>query len=218
MGHVGTVAFGIVDREIALLSEAIPEYFYFYGYTSPLSDIPGYVYSLVRLLRKLKRVERERRVLIDTTGWISGYSAFSLKLLKLELFRPDAVILIGSEVFDWYSYIKGFVKEVFLLLPSQYVVPKDMLRREKNRIAITIKYFSEKPLVKLEKNLIPCVGKYSTLEEGRLVGFLDSRFETLATGWVVKDQGKEVLLHIYKQYEGKVSFLKIGDKVGGRNG
>ncbi len=203
-----------MDREVSLLSDITPKYFHFYGYISPQVDPFGYIFSLERLTKRLKGEERVDKILIDTTGWISGFMAFSLKLLKVELFRPELVVLIGEEVFHWYHYIRKMVKEVFLFYPSRYVISKDRERREKNRIAITLKYFLGKPVFRLKKSLLLTLGKYQDLSEGRIVGFFDSKFETLATGWIIRDVGEEIVLSVHKQFPGKVSFVKVGDKIG----
>ena len=214
IGHPGLVAYGFVDREISLLSDIVPKYFHFYGYVSPQVDPFGYIFSLRKLVKRLKGEKRTDKTLIDTTGWISGYIAFSLKLLKIELFRPELVVLIGEEVFNWYHYVRKLVKEVFLFYPSRYVVNKDRERREKNRLAITLRYFHEKPMVRLKKDLLLTLGRYQDLSEGRIIGFFDHNFETLATGWIIRDLGEEVILNIYRQFSGKVSFVKVGDKIG----
>lgn len=213
IGHPGTVAFGSTSCKVDTLFDVIPEYFWFYGFFSPGVDLPGYILGLYKLKRRLlEYLSKEDHLLIDTTGWITGYVALSLKLLKIKLFTPKLVVLLGKDAFKLREFISSMGIDSVMINPSANVVVKSFRERALNRYKAVERNFSGKPIVKFSKFKYALIGKGYDLT-GRIVGFMDRSMETLVSGWVVKEEDGEVYAKFIKQFDGSISFLKVGEKV-----
>ncbi|BAT72475.1 hypothetical protein TST_1691 [Thermosulfidibacter takaii ABI70S6] len=210
VGPVGTVGAVQVDREFALLEELTPHYLEFFGFLAPSFEVMSYVWAVSRLAFKL--VDKNPLV-IDTTGWVAGYEAFSLKMIKISLFKPDAVVLVGQHLKGWKRAIEKVVPKVLLVQPSKYVVAKDKRRRKINRYAATAKYFEKCPVVRLSLSDIGVWTRSMANLKYVLVGGFGRDFETVSVGWIVGAEEDSLLARISVIKKERPVIWKIGQQV-----
>ncbi len=211
IGPVGTLGAVLVENSnFTLFSELEPVVLEFFGYLAPSFDLISYVWCLKKLASGLKKFDK---VVIDTTGWVAGYDAFSLKLVKAEIFGVDVVVLIGEGIFKWERAFSSVGFDVLKVLPSKFVVPKDRKRRRVNRYAATESFFKNKPLVKMRLSEHGLWIRSAKDLKYSLLGGFDREFNTVAVGWIMEHQVDEIVvkLHILKKV--KPSLLRIGQKV-----
>ncbi len=72
-----------------------PEKFYFVGAVTPASSIVEFLTGIFKIYRYLE--DKNGKVLIDTTGYIRDRNAISLKIHKIEILKPDFVILLERD-------------------------------------------------------------------------------------------------------------------------
>ena len=119
--------------------------FYFVGGLSPR---PSYLETLTgtRLMVDRARETEADFIVVDTTGYIHGPPAVSLKQHKIELIRPDHLIGIGRAIeleqitacYNQQAWI-----EMHQLLPHRSVRSKSSDTRNRHRKARFDAYFSE---------------------------------------------------------------------------
>ncbi len=210
VGPVGTVGAVEVKRDFTLLKELEPDYVEFFGYFAPSFDLSGYVWTLSKLSKAL---EGKKRLLIDTTGWVAGYEAFSLKLIKVHLFRPDAVIFVGERFLKWENLFKRIGVHTFVVAPSRYVVGKDKRRRRINRYASTEAYFEDKKLIRINLSQYPVWAKSMGDLRHSIIGGFNRHLETVSVGWVVDQQEGGLLVRLSVLRPERPVVWKVGQKV-----
>ncbi len=210
VGPVGTVAAAQASGEFTLLEELEPSLIEFFGYVAPSFDMGWYVSVLHRLAFRLKD---EAPLIIDTTGWVAGYEAFSLKLMKARLFAVDTVILVGKGFENWRVPFEALGVRVFVVEPSSLVVPKDKSKRRINRYAATEAYFRDKPAVKMDLSQYPVWCRFVKDVKFCLLGGLSRGLGTVSVGWVISQEGTELVVKLSVLKKVKPAIIKIGQKV-----
>lgn len=212
IGPVGTLGIAEAEAGFTLLGELEPQFLFFTGYPSPGEDLVSFLMG-VRKLALFIRKQAVDRVVFDTTGWVKGYQALQIKLFKMDVIRPNLVILVGEEVWGWQKIVEGLGIDVMLCTPSRFVVAKDAVKRRINRYQATVSYFDDAPLVKVDLTPFVLWGRSFDDVNKRLIGFFDRGFNTVAVGWI---QGlkEETLLVKLKTLTGKKPvFFRIGAKI-----
>ena len=210
VGPVGTLAAARADRDFSLLEELEPSFVEFFGYLAPSFDLITYMWCLRRLALHLREASP---LVIDTTGWVSGYEAFSLKLVKSLLFRVDAVVLVGESLCRWSKAFEAVGVKTFCVDPSPHAIRKDKKRRRINRYAATEAFFRDKPAVRIR------LGEYALWTRSfkdlkfSLIGGLDDRLATVYVGWIVEHEGDTVVAKLYVIRKMRPSIIRIGQKV-----
>lgn len=95
LGPPGTVAWGRVDGAFGSWDQVAVRAFYFTGAVSPSGN-------LLQLVTGAKLMAEEalahcERVVIDTTGMVSGPAARALKQLKVDILMPEIIIALERE-------------------------------------------------------------------------------------------------------------------------
>ena len=93
IGPPTTIGLGRVARPLARLGDAEPLALHFVGVTSPAGNILGTLVGTHRMLGRARGLACER-VVVDTSGLVSGDLGRTLKQAKIELLDPDLVISI----------------------------------------------------------------------------------------------------------------------------
>ncbi len=98
IGPSGSQGLLILDRPVIFLQQERPDYLYFVGAHSPGLHIT-YFLAGVKYLVDIA-LSKADIVIINTTGWISGDGGRLLKNIKLELVKPDLIVLMqrGNEI------------------------------------------------------------------------------------------------------------------------
>jgi polynucleotide 5'-hydroxyl-kinase GRC3/NOL9 len=91
IGPPTTIGLGRVARPLARLGDAEPVALHFVGVTSPAGNMLGTLVGTHRMLGRARRLACER-VVVDTSGLVSGDLGRTLKQAKIELLDPDLVI------------------------------------------------------------------------------------------------------------------------------
>ncbi len=210
IGPVGTIGSVKATKTFTLLEELPVHDLEFFGFSAPSHDIISYMHCVHRLSQKLPE---GKKVLIDTTGWIHGYEAFSLKLSKANILDVDAVLLIGEVVHRWERAFSGVGIRVFKCLPSKLVVPKDKSRRKLNRYAATLRFFEKCPLAKLDIKRFPAWARELKDPKHRILGLYTKKFELTAVAWVLDVQEGMLIIRVHKLGQETPTFVRVGQKI-----
>jgi len=195
---------------------------YFIGSPSPARHLLPVAVGLKRLVDRAR--EEAELIVVDTTGLVAGEVGFELKFYKMELLRPQALIALQRK--DELEHIlkgcrgrKGL--SLYVLPPSEGVVPRSQERRREYRQRKFEEYFKEgrKVEVDVERAVVidPAfpllrLGEDEERLIGRLLGLNDDRFFTLGLGiWEGVDErkGKVYIYTPLEQIE-EVRFLHLG--------
>ncbi len=93
IGPPTTIGFGIVERVLEKLGDVVVRHFYFSGSVSP----KGHVLQIITGIRKMldKALDSGvRKILIDTTGLVTGQLGRILKEHKIAVANPDVIICL----------------------------------------------------------------------------------------------------------------------------
>jgi polynucleotide 5'-kinase involved in rRNA processing len=93
IGPPTTIGLGRVRRRLGRLGEAEVMGLHFVGVTSPARHLLGVVVGTRRMLDRA-RARRMQRVVIDTSGLVSGHLGRTLKQAKIDVTDPDLLICL----------------------------------------------------------------------------------------------------------------------------
>ncbi|MFW9914803.1 MAG: Clp1/GlmU family protein [Candidatus Thorarchaeota archaeon] len=91
IGPPGTLGLGLVCEQFVHLEEIQSESIYFVGEKSPRGNLLPIVLGLNSLIY-IAQAKRARAILIDTSGFVYGPAATTLKTAKIELVKPHWII------------------------------------------------------------------------------------------------------------------------------
>ncbi|MEE4311017.1 MAG: Clp1/GlmU family protein [candidate division KSB1 bacterium] len=91
-GTIGASIFGKGQYNENLNSYGVGKKLHFIGRFSPVRHVPEILIGINRLMNHLKSMNTDL-LLIDTTGLVHGRIGFHLKKLKIELLRPEHIVL-----------------------------------------------------------------------------------------------------------------------------
>ncbi len=93
IGPPTAIGLAILEKDFSSLAEVKPHSLYFVGSTSPVGHLLETVVGTYKLADRAKARGAER-ILVDTSGLISGGVGWALKQHKLELLRPDLIVAL----------------------------------------------------------------------------------------------------------------------------
>ncbi|HID92510.1 MAG TPA: hypothetical protein EYP60_00305 [bacterium (Candidatus Stahlbacteria)] len=96
IGPPGTIGFGRLTQEIVSLSDIAPLRLYEVGEISPSKNPLLLLRELKELLRKVEHYDFDL-IVVDSTGYIKGLGAYKIKEGKINLIKPDYVIILEKE-------------------------------------------------------------------------------------------------------------------------
>lgn len=191
IGPLTTVGWGFA-KEGAAWDKIVPEEIYFTGALSP----PG---SLVPTLAGAKRMmegalQRAEKVVIDTTGLVSGEIGTILKQYKIELLCPDIIIALErygelGEILDGFRASSR--PAIFRLKAPEAARTRTGAQRAAYREQRFREYFVGARLIEASLNKVGMryTGSKGGEMTGRLVSFRDSSHKDLALGIIeAKDE------------------------------
>ncbi len=195
--HIGppaAMAWGMVKGGFRGWEEIAVEGFYFTGALSPPGNLlPSLAGAKLLMDAALQRCER---LVIDTTGLITGSIGRIYKQYKIDLLSPDVVVGIEREgelghILDAYRFQSR--PRVFRIGVPPRAVPKGAATRAEWRAERFREYFKDAREVEIETGSVGLrftKGDGDGLE-GRLLSFRDDAQKDLALGYITEDRLQE---------------------------
>jgi polynucleotide 5'-hydroxyl-kinase GRC3/NOL9 len=183
LGPPGTVGLCVLDNQ-HLQSRIIPvDYTVFVGAISPERCTENFVKSVCRLNRICQQ-EVIDKVLIDTTGLISGSLGVYLKSILIKKISPSLLIAL-----QWNDELEPILREfendnsiqIFRLKPYQNIKKKDWRERKERRRKQFRSYFQGSILRDIDFSSIPLRGVFSggaKLWEQKEIEQINQRYRT----------------------------------------
>ena len=200
--HIGpptTIGIAEIKNTFSDFSEIEAEKIYFVGTVTPASNILG----MITGVEKISHYQWKGKLLIDTTGYINDALAIYLKIHKIEVLKPDLVILLekGKELELIEKFLKFSLVNMIRIKVPEGIPSKSMEERAEYRKKRFIEYFkgSREEKINLENLSVKIIGFRYVKEfdevislnlKGVVVSFFDKNFEDISLGIVVEKDGK----------------------------
>jgi polynucleotide 5'-hydroxyl-kinase GRC3/NOL9 len=198
--HVGpptTIGYAKVENKIENFY-LNPEKFYFVGSITPSSAIIEFITGIIKIDRYLN--EKRGKILIDTTGYIKDEIALSLKINKIEILRPDFVILLEKE--NELKRIEIFLKHTdikYKKIKVENLPVKNIEERANYRKMIFFEYFNNLKIIDLNINEISVkilnfkISDFLNTDwEGRICSLRNEFFEDFTLGIINKIENEKI--------------------------
>ncbi len=220
--HIGlptTIAWGKIKGEFKGWSRIPVEDFYFTGSLSP----PGSLLPAIVGARLItdKAISSCQKVVVDTTGLITGPVGQALKQFKIELLCPDMILALEQSrelgrILDGFKFQK--YRSIYRLPVPAQVDSKRIAKRTRYRLERFKSYFTGAHTLEIS---FDDVGirftresvRFSTVElKDRIVSFRDERNRDIALGKVEKInmRDKKCFIRSPISRDAKFSTLVIG--------
>ncbi len=200
IGPPCTIALGTGERPVDSLSQLDIVSLHFYGFLTPASDTGDFLWGVGRMLARA-RSYRPDLILVNTTGWVDGYRAFSLKASKVSLLGPDLVVVVGVTMGEYFRFFSSSSFTTVWVRQSHMASPKSMEERRRARLEKVMGFFGDMRELYVRLHDVTIFGDTSSLNprqdtgedfyiallrdlEWRVVGFLGPDIRTVGVGWV----------------------------------
>jgi len=216
--HVGpptTIGYAKVESKIENFY-LNPEKFYFVGSITPSSAIIEFITGITKIDRYLN--EKKGKILIDTTGYVRDEIALSLKINKIEILKPDFVILLEKE--NELKKIEIFLNSTdikFKKIKVENLPSKNPEDRANYRKMIFLEYFNNLKIINLNLNEISVkILNFKTTDflktnfKGKICSLRNEFFEDFTLGIINKFENEKLEVLIpeknlnYKKIKGIV--------------
>ncbi|MCM8804470.1 MAG: hypothetical protein NC833_04380 [Candidatus Omnitrophica bacterium] len=200
-----------------------PEKFYFVGSVAPSFSIIEFITGITKVNYYLNN--KKGKVLIDTTGYIKDKVAISLKIHKIEIIKPDFVVLLEKE--NELGEIKFFLNSTnikYKKIKVENLPTKSMDERANYRKKLFSKYFTNLKIINLNLNEISIkilnfknVGDLEHYLKMNLKGYICSLrnqfLEDFSLGIINKNEGEkvEILIPEKNLYKEKIKGITISN-------
>ncbi|MBF0502182.1 MAG: hypothetical protein HQM09_18725 [Candidatus Riflebacteria bacterium] len=147
IGPPGTFGMLVMREPVVFLSETTPTHLYMLGAHSPgLHFLPALT-GLDAMLAKAR--EESDALIIDTTGWVQGDGGRAIKKAKLDLARPDMVVLMqrGNELEHLVKHMPA--GKIVRLPVSKKASPTSQMERKSLREHVSMAYFKDAKVVEI---------------------------------------------------------------------
>lgn len=231
IGPPCTISLGFGEGPVEQLGDLKVVSLHFFGATAPSFDLGDFIWGVSRVFFFAKKHNPDM-IIVNTTGWVKGDRAFSLKITKISLIRPDLVLLVGGpEMRDYFYFLSSSQFKTIWVRPSVMATLRDQETRRKNRFGRVLEFFSRRPEVRMKLRDLVIYGNPGDLSprgdtgedpmeallrdiEWRVVGFLGPGIRTVGIGWVQRVNltlGELSIKAFFVRKERPV-FLKLGPK------
>jgi polynucleotide 5'-hydroxyl-kinase GRC3/NOL9 len=216
--HVGpptTIGYAKVENKIENFY-LNPEKFYFVGAITPSSAIIEFITGIIKIDRYLN--EKKGKILVDTTGYIRDEIALSLKINKIEILKPDFVILLEKE--NELKRIEIFLNHTdikYKKIKVENLPVKNIEERANYRKTIFLEYFNNLKIIELNLNEISVkilnfkISDFLNTDlKGRICSLRNEYFEDFTLGIINKIENERIEVLIpeknlnYKKIKGIV--------------
>lgn len=208
--HIGppTTAGWAKVREFNSWEELRLEDFYFVGSLSPSGNIQRTLEGIRFIFGKAK--EKTDKVILDTTGYVSGFEAMDFKIRKIELIQPDLILVLQRE--DELEDIIGNLKDrlIFRMDIPKEVKSKSQEERADYRDKCFKRYFSQSKIFTFGEE------KFRRLDEedlgiiDKIVSLQNDKGRDLALGKILEKEDKNILVLTPWDNSERVSNIIIG--------
>jgi polynucleotide 5'-hydroxyl-kinase GRC3/NOL9 len=128
IGPSGTVAYGLISKPVAQLSNLRLQNAFFIGVTSPIMAIAKTVEGLTALKAEILQKSVDF-IVVNTDGWVTGDIAVKYKTALVQALKPD--VIAGVQVKDELELlIANSCTPVITVAPSQYLCPRTAEKRK----------------------------------------------------------------------------------------
>jgi len=202
--HVGpptTIGYAKIENKIENFY-LNPEKFYFVGSITPSSAIIEFITGIIKIDRYLN--EKEGKILIDTTGYIKDEIALSLKINKIEILRPDFVILLEKE--NELKRIEFFLNHTdikYKKIKVENLTVKNIEERANYRKMIFFEYFNNLKIIDLNINEISVkilnfkISDFLNTDlKGRICSLRNEFFEDFTLGIINKIENEKIEIFV----------------------
>lgn len=186
--HIGppaTLGWGLLEGGFKSWEKIKAEEIYFTGALSPPGNmLPSVVGARLLMDSALRRCQK---LIIDTTGLVSGPLGRLYKQYKIDLLRPDVILALQAEdelehIIEPYALMKRPV--IMRLKASPLAKAKGVPHRMGHRAAMFKAYFEGSRLFEVDMNR--CGVRYTREDsdalEGRLISFRDRLGKDICLG------------------------------------
>jgi polynucleotide 5'-hydroxyl-kinase GRC3/NOL9 len=221
IGPPTTIGLGRVRHPLRRLADAEVIALHFVGVTSPARNLLGTVVGTRRML-DLARAGRFPRIIIDTSGLVSGALGRTLKQAKIDVTDPDLLICLehAGECDHVAAAYAGGRPEVMRLPAATAARSRSAEARRRYRQGRLDAYFASARRLALDLRHVRvrgpggealAAGPGSRVVEGTLAGLLDRTRATLGLGIVRGIDGGAGVLHVEATIpETKIATVLIG--------
>ncbi len=220
--HIGpptTIAWGRINRGFKNWEDIHVEDFYFTGTITPSGNlVPVLVGAGLIMERAMKSCDK---VIIDTTGLISGQSGRILKQYKIDLLSPDIIISLERS-WELQDILEPFINHshinIYRIPVSSKVNTKGAQMRSRFRFEKFRSYFRDAPVLSIpyDDKGVRFTGEPQRLVvselKDRLISFRDDKNRDIALGIIKGIDTKEgtLLVRTPLREPEKVSIIMIG--------
>lgn len=209
--HIGpptTVGWAKVWREFNSWDELRLEDFYFTGSLSPSGNIQRTLEGVRFIFNRAK--ERTDKVILDTTGYISGYEAFNFKIEKINLIQPDLIIALPreDELEDILNNLKD--KLIFKMDIPKQVKSKSLSERANYRDRCFKRYFSQSKELFFSEEIFRRLDEKDLDIANKIISLQNETGRDLALGKILEKRNKSILVLTPYNNAKKISHIIIG--------
>jgi len=156
--------------------------FFFYGFSSPRAHP-------FRFLSGVSRMNKQGRIVVDTTGYVEFPHGLEIKKAKIEILQPDLVVAFPSSDHSWEEFIASISTKVVKMERDPNVKRRGPKERAIHRIRKFQEFFK-----KTRETVIPRASLFPvklgiTPEKGALLSFRKAN-KDLFLGYI-KEVGNE---------------------------
>ena len=216
IGPPTTIGWGKVKEDFTLLQEILPEDIFFTGTLSPEGNLLPCLTGAKIITQRAS--SRCKKIIIDTTGYLSAPPARVLKEYKIDLIAPDVVI--GIEKRDEICallapFSSNEAPRVFRIQQPPQVKQKTMEMRAQFREKRFLDYFSGavSHLISLKKYRTRFTRQPVSIDAfdliGRIVSFRDGRNRDIALGIIREVDRKKDTLLVDTPLTGRIDFTTL---------
>jgi polynucleotide 5'-hydroxyl-kinase GRC3/NOL9 len=223
--HIGiptTIAWGRIGKGFKSWQSIQAEDFYFTGTLSPAGNLLPAITG-AKLITD-KAAASCQRVIIDTTGMISGPAGRVLKQFKIDLLCPDIIVALerSGELGDILNAFQSLrLPKVFRLpvppgVESKSIAKRTQFRKERFRSYLTGSHLLEVEMKKTGIRYTREQARPGTAElKNRIVSLRDGKNRDIALGIIEKVSAREgkIFIRTPLRSSAHISALIIGDTV-----
>ena len=145
IGPPTTVGLGLVASPLTTLRDAVLQHLYFVGATTPKGHLLPLVIGTRKMLDKALACAMQK-ILIDTTGLVSGELGRLLKTQKIDLAAPDLIVCLQNaqeceHILQAYAAFER--PKILRCTPAPQCRSKSVIARRKYREKNWRRYFSQ---------------------------------------------------------------------------
>jgi polynucleotide 5'-hydroxyl-kinase GRC3/NOL9 len=208
LGPPGVISSSNLRDPVYQMKLLDPEFMYFIGDKSPRGHLLQFLVGTWEAFRDVK----EKTILINTTGFVDGAAARTLKKLKIELLQPDVIIFIERSEGELRHLIRSVpisAKAVNVRSPVRDL-PKDKGYRSLCRKALYKKYLENgsRRTFDLRKVRIENTFLFTGDERREYAPFLS---ELMGSGVIWVEESADMLLILSEGYVERMKVKKLED-------